>query len=385
MSNLSGAPAPRIYYDDLDAARGILMALGVVLHMANLYAPSSVAGFVGETRHGFYDWLVAAVHLFRMPAFFLVSGFFCMMSLERYRPGKFLNLRAQRILIPLVVTALTFNVLEILLRSNPPFGAQTLSDIIGLGNGLGLVTHSNWLLHLWFLVVIFIYFIAATCVFILLKQAAPVRVFLRNFVSLLARAPLLLLSPVLAATAFLPHVVGKILPDLVFSPFLGGLTLFTVLEYAPYFTIGAALFYFPEIFKKLRAFQMGKLALFVVTFIAAPIILLGNVIALSENGAVYVNALASWVLTLSLFGIFSECVTRFKLNAKAIAGAALTVYLVHHFLVSFYGAAASAVALPAIVEFLFGVTLIGAISFATHFYLVQRAPILTFLFNGKRR
>ena len=62
----------RSHIADLDAARAVLRLLGPVLHSADVYRvgrwvvhdPSSNVAF---------DWLVTAIHLFRMSAFFWIS------------------------------------------------------------------------------------------------------------------------------------------------------------------------------------------------------------------------------------------------------------------------------------------------------------------------
>lgn len=67
----------------LDAARGILMMLGVVLHTANIYSTQG-GWLVWDTeRNGFFDVLTELIHVFRMPAFFWISGYFCALTFQR--------------------------------------------------------------------------------------------------------------------------------------------------------------------------------------------------------------------------------------------------------------------------------------------------------------
>ena len=63
----------------LDAMRGILMLLGVYFHLAFNYRTSEKNG------HIFFDWLIGQTHYFRMPAFFILAGFFG--ALLFYRRG----------------------------------------------------------------------------------------------------------------------------------------------------------------------------------------------------------------------------------------------------------------------------------------------------------
>jgi peptidoglycan/LPS O-acetylase OafA/YrhL len=63
---------------DLDALRAIAMLLGIVLHAALSFAP--IAWTVQDSRQSdFYYVLFACIHGFRMPLFFMLSGFFTAM------------------------------------------------------------------------------------------------------------------------------------------------------------------------------------------------------------------------------------------------------------------------------------------------------------------
>jgi fucose 4-O-acetylase-like acetyltransferase len=65
---------PRRY--DLDAIRGFAMLLGIVLHAAIPFMPYWQDGDVGG---GFLSGLFEFIHGFRMPLFFILSGYFTTM------------------------------------------------------------------------------------------------------------------------------------------------------------------------------------------------------------------------------------------------------------------------------------------------------------------
>ncbi|WP_200479220.1 acyltransferase family protein, partial [Azospirillum brasilense] len=101
----------------LDAARGLLMILGVPYHAALIYTPG-------------YDWVMNSpdgiawiglfadfIHSFRMPAFFLISGLLITHSLRRHGPRAVLTSRASRLLVPLVAMAATLNVAQLWMES----------------------------------------------------------------------------------------------------------------------------------------------------------------------------------------------------------------------------------------------------------------------------
>lgn len=103
MSNQS---APDTRRHDLDAVRSFAMLLGIALHAALAYVGGGWAVTDEQTSAGL-GMLVAAIHGFRMPLFFLLSGFFTAMLWQRRGPAYLLSHRARRILLPLTLGCLT--------------------------------------------------------------------------------------------------------------------------------------------------------------------------------------------------------------------------------------------------------------------------------------
>ena len=91
---------------DLDALRAFAMLLGIALHAALSFAP--VPWIVQDTRQNDgFALFFQAVHGFRMPLFFLVSGYFTMMLWRRRGPVAMLRQRAARIALPLALGLVT--------------------------------------------------------------------------------------------------------------------------------------------------------------------------------------------------------------------------------------------------------------------------------------
>ena len=62
---------------DLDALRAIAMLLGIALHGMISFIPGEGGWVVKDTQtSNFFGLAIASIHGFRMPLFFLISGFF---------------------------------------------------------------------------------------------------------------------------------------------------------------------------------------------------------------------------------------------------------------------------------------------------------------------
>ncbi|MFT5327864.1 MAG: peptidoglycan/LPS O-acetylase OafA/YrhL [Planctomycetaceae bacterium] len=91
---------------DLDALRAIAMLLGIALHAALAY--SDVPWVVQDSqKNELFGLFFVAVHGFRMPLFFLVSGFFTAMLWRKRGLNALIKHRAKRILLPCLLGLVT--------------------------------------------------------------------------------------------------------------------------------------------------------------------------------------------------------------------------------------------------------------------------------------
>ena len=95
---------PRRYHG-LDALRGVVMMLGIVIHAAVYflaYPPLPVP--LDPSSSPVFDVIVVFVHSFRMPLFFVLAGFFASLLVEKYGiAGSYRN-RVKRVLLPLLLS-----------------------------------------------------------------------------------------------------------------------------------------------------------------------------------------------------------------------------------------------------------------------------------------
>ena len=100
MSQPPPPPDPRRH--DLDALRAAAMLLGIVLHAGLSFTPFPWP--VQDARQSdSYGLLFAAIHGFRMPVFFLLSGFFTAMLWRRRGLRSLLSHRLRRVFLPFLL------------------------------------------------------------------------------------------------------------------------------------------------------------------------------------------------------------------------------------------------------------------------------------------
>jgi glucan biosynthesis protein C len=367
-------------YHYLDAARGILMILGIVYHAARVYGE---AGWLvsNDVTSPVFDGIAHALHIFRMPAFFLMSGFFAALTLDRYGAGDFLRKRMTRVVLPFVTTLLTLNVAQLyLLRSVRGANPGGLEAIV-TGSLWAGVPIDAWVSHLWFLVCLAYYFLATALAASLLGVRGRATVRAAGSATRLASQPwaCLLLLPLVNMAVL---VVFSLFPGLYsLRPLIN---LDTVASYAPFFGTGLVMFASRRVYDALTRLSPGALA---VT--AAPLLIqLGVPIVPDGDGARMVTAygvfLGNWVAVYWALVAFRALLDRPSRLVAGLADAAYTIYLFHHLAVIVLAWWLRSQDLGIWVKFplLIGVTF--ALTLALHLLVMRRVPLVRLLFNGYR-
>ena len=92
---------------DLDALRAFAMLLGIALHGAIPYAPGFPWAIQDSQSSPVFTWMFMIIHGFRMPLFFLISGYFTMMIWRQRGLLRLIQQRALRILLPCLLGLIT--------------------------------------------------------------------------------------------------------------------------------------------------------------------------------------------------------------------------------------------------------------------------------------
>lgn len=134
-----------------DALRAFLMLLGIPYHVALAYRPGKewiVHSGEGATL---LTYLSEAIHLFRMPAFFVIAGYFAAMLLARKSPGVWLSGRYVRLGVPLIFSLVT---LIPLLNMMCELSTLPWNSTVRSFEHNSATSGGYWVRHLWFLIVL---------------------------------------------------------------------------------------------------------------------------------------------------------------------------------------------------------------------------------------
>jgi glucan biosynthesis protein C len=362
--NADTVPTGRVHF--MDSLRGVLMALGVAIHAAMAYDTGRHWVVSDPSGHPAFGIVVTVIHLYRMPLFFLVSGYFTCLLYGKYSTSQFLRGRALRIVVPFFATLLTANTLLILV-----FEASHLRT----------VTIAHWIGPLWFLAYLFIYLGAFALAMrwgdALKFPAAAVE----RWCNTNLRWPVMV-AVFMAAFMTVRFVVR--LFNLWDTVWLGFIDASDFLEYAVYFAAGLLAYRSRALFDTLTHGDLAIAAATLATLLAFvghqhfgwPHLGVGLVYHLLHKTAVLFGA----VIIMATFRKFCDADSP---QTRFLSEASYTIFLLHGpFLVGF-ATLLLPVALPALIKFLLLIAFTLVCTLAFHAWVIARVPVLTLLFNGK--
>ncbi len=361
----------RIHY--MDAMRAVLMMLGIVLHSAQVFNPAN--GWVIHSAHTFplAGWLVEAITLFRMPAFFIVAGFFCLLSMQKYSARDFAVMRVERLAVPLVVCALLLNTMQTSILAG--YGALDFELFSHLANG-------KWMSHLWFLNHLLVY---VGIGYLVSRSGWQLPgLFGRYAAAAFSITPPFVLV-VFVAAAHLVLFKGLGASGLLgLGVVAGTLDVYSLAWNAPFFVFGMVLGLRRELLDRFSSVSPA-LAILVIG-VCAPIAAVGATLdsALVRVGADFLKLLAIWHAAALCFGVFRRFANRPSALMTTLSGASYTVYLFHHLFVIAFGIVLMNFGIGGIPGF---VALVAAVALTTlliHQHVVAPSPVARYLFNGIR-
>ncbi len=350
----------------MDAARGILMSLGVLLHAANVFSDTQWAIQNGQTSV-FFTFIVDFIHYFRMPAFFIVSGFFCHMSLKRYGNTVFIKKRVPRILVPMLITALLLNTLQNLVLSYYNQQPLLLFDLSYWLSG-------KWVSHLWFLHCILFFFLTSILLYKFAHRPLSYAANISSLVMEKSKGSYLLLLPIGSMVVL---KISYAVPETSYYTFSIG----EAISFSLFFAFGALLNYRRKLINIFIKPQPIIIALIVIIILASTYIIDPTNIAYYAID-MYVTHLLPWLLCLICFYIFLTLFNRPSTKLKYLAAASYSVYLFHHLFIIVYGIILINLDINLMVKFFILISLTYITTLTIHHFLILRFKVLHYLFNG---
>lgn len=359
------------------------MILGIVLHAAGFYVvspPPTIPVITDRNTSYVFDLLFHFIHSFRMPAFFVLAGFFASLLIEkRGLWGTYKN-RLARVVAPLLAAIVTVLPLTGLFAINfmlsvrfgthawwPDFGqVDTLGKEM---KSAGFPVDEPSIGHLWFL-----YYL---CYFYLL---IPLCQWLARRTRL---SPLsLVIFAVLTALFLWPFRGGQVHEGFLFlKPHLPSLAY-----YGLFFVFGYVLHHSRDLLPAL-ARHVGRWAALAAVLFPLSLYITSLEHAAPAFGihlaAVVVHALCTWTLVFLFIGSALRFFDRESPWTLYISQSSYWVFLVHLPAVCFAGWWLAQYDVPAMVKFVLAVAFTTIVCFVTYHYWVQNTWLSVFL-NGRR-
>jgi glucans biosynthesis protein C len=377
-------------YHALDSLRATMMLLGIWLHTVAGYSHNGGWPYKDAHPTDVYDWTLGTIHVFRMPVFFLMAGFFAALLWERGRI-RYVENRLRRIvapftlfwcaMFPVVLWLAAFS-----LNWNHSDGARRATHYLLHGGFWGQLQP----LHLWFLeYLVFLYVIGYAVVAFAEfacrnAQAAALCFRLNGIYRAAVKSPWRTLIFAVPSGATLLLMRGPYLED---PPGFYPVSRIIIAYIVP-FSFGWLLFRNRDLLDsfKRRAWACvaaaTALAAFWITF-------MDPIERHPENWPwivplhCYANGVFLWLVAFGLTGLFLRYLSHESPLGRYLSDGSYWMYLMHMLVVMGYQMALAPLAWPAAVK----VPIVVALSFPTlvmSYDLLVRSTWIGALLNGRR-
>jgi glucans biosynthesis protein C len=381
----------RRYYG-LDALRGVMMLLGIVIHSAMFYSVvlSEVVPLKDRRTSPLFDLVLLLIHSFRMPLFFLVSGFFGALLVGKYGMRSAYWNRILRIFVPFLIA---------LVSVLPVTGWMLLSFGVSVDEGTRLLwttnpAHLEWLRrllkklgrpgpgHLWFLYyLMMLYLLMPFCA--LARRVLERRGWTGTMRRVTASPWLPLALSAWTALTLWPYKGGLVQGFQFFVPHVPSLVY-----YGTFFVVGYLFHGFRDFLttceRHLGAYSAAATLVFLASLAPSSLdFRQGGTTSWLHLVTILLNGVLTWLLTYAAIGLFQRFLDRDSPWVAYISQSSYWVYLVHLPFVSFAAWCLVDIDVPAVVKFALAAAFTAVSAFVSYHYLVRRTWI-SVLLNGRR-
>ena len=358
-----------------DAARAFLMVLGIPYHTALAYRAGRP--WIVNSGEGLpvFTYVAEVIHLFRMPAFFLIAGYFAALLLSRRPPGAWLRGRFRRLGIPLIASLVT---LVPLLNLACELSNLPLAEALASWRHNTMTSGGYWVRHLWFLIVL-LYCCSAAAALAWWRPSLRVAtlppridrwVAQHLFACLLTGTVFLGLWEAAAVELFYKAGLATNLPQEI-------LRLDEFLTYAPYFLAGALMARAPLTLQEMGRFSPGLAAVAAISVLAS-LLFLDNLPPMAGR---FIATFAAVAVTQAIIAGAKRLGDRPIPMVQKVVSASFVMYLVHMPIIIVLVWLGQHVQLPVASKALTVMMLSLLLSYGA-WLVACRSTVLAFLFNG---
>lgn len=367
------APTERARRHDLDALRAVFLLFGIPYHASLTVRPMPWIANMHERSRDFID-VAEYLHLFRMPGFYMIAGYFAAMLLHRRPVASYLPSRLHRLVPPFLAGTLLLVPamhLLLLLEAGHPEPLARWWEIMTW-------PERNPFEHLWFVQVL-LYYTAALAGLVWLFPALC-------HAELKGEQPMLVrwFVPIALAAGLLLGLLGLGSFQLERYRYLGNfainfLSARYALDYLPWFALGALLQRVPALDRRFARFSWILLVVGLASAIA--VASFERVVPLLWRPVL--TGVAAICLTQASLGALAHFIDGERRWVKALVSASFVIYLFHEPLIVLLTPWLDLLPLPVWPKFL----LLCVSAFLASYgiwKLIKLSPALRYLFNGER-
>lgn len=316
----------RFYY--LDNLRAFAMLSGVLFHAALAYSPKAQSFWLSADpqQHALFDVFAWASHLFRMPLFFFLAGFFTALLWQKAGGVAFAKNRLLRVALPLLLflpllTLAMHGVLQFGLTTvqQPSALLQLIKPMITAEAPAELPLST---MHLWFLYHLLFFYVLTYCARTLLSDALQARLLALPPRLLLVLLVLLLLPPLSLVPAPVPA------PEWIFP------ALWALWFYGLFFACGYVVFRHADALARYSADRRVLLGLGAISYLVFYQLLPADLRAQQPQGwtqllIIVCEASGALCWTLAALLYAKRYLNRSNRVLRYLSGVSYWVYLVH--------------------------------------------------------
>ena len=366
-------------YHALDALRAAMMFLGIYLHAVVAYSPNGGWAWRQAELTRTLDWSISIIHVFRMPIFYAMAGFFTALLIQRYGLRRSAWNRFMRIVVPFVVGWIVVWPMVMFLAGLGYFGLDR--TLAGFASGrIFAYAHP---MHLWFLEYLIVLYVLAAIVVALVPRVLSPKMreaALRAFGAVVRSpwAPLVLAVPSFAAQLMMPN------PWIEDPP--GFIPVFRIVAvYAIPFAFGWLLFLNSELLDVLiqRAWLYAALAVVASAAYRSSYFFLPPDPAIRFYAIRAVHSVDMWLLIFGVSGLFLRYLGGHSPYRRYLCDSSYFLYIAHVPLILAFQLLLRDVPLPPLAKA--AITLVGTIAILMPVYrYAVRPTFIGAVLNGRR-